>query len=186
MADRLFLLQMAGPMGSGKSTLARLIGGRTGALVLDLDVVKSAALDAGAEWDVAGRVAYMALHRLAGSLLGQGHSVVLDSPCRFPFIVEGGRAAAEATGAVYGYLECVLADPDERLRRLRGRDRLRSQGIDWTTPPPDAPTQTYWDPDRTLWNSHHPETPWRLVDTARPLTECLDEALAYLAERRRE
>jgi hypothetical protein len=186
MADRLFLLQMAGPMGSGKSTLARLIGERTGAIVLDLDVVKTAALDAGSEWGMAGRVAYNALHRLAGSLLAQGRSVVLDSPCRFSFIVEAGTAAAEAAGAVYGYVECVLEDPDERMRRLRGRARLRSQGLDWDTPPPDAPAQIRWDPSRTLWESHYPATPWRLVDTSRPLADCLAEALAYIAERRRE
>jgi hypothetical protein len=78
----------------------------------------------------------------------------------------------------------MLEDPEERLRRLRGRPRLRSQGIDWNTPPPDAPTRTYWDPNRTLWASHYPETPWRLIDTSRPIEECLADALAYLDERR--
>jgi hypothetical protein len=180
-----FLLQMAGPMCSGKSSLARLIGGHRGAVVLDLDVVKSAALDAGVAWDLAGRAAYTTLHAQAGSLLAQGFSVVLDSPCRFPFIVVGGQAAAEAHGAPYCYLECVLEDPDERLRRLQGRARLRSQGIDWNTPPPDAPAQTYWDPSRTLWNSHHPDTPWLRLDTARPLEECLADALAYIDGRLR-
>jgi hypothetical protein len=178
-----FLLQVAGPMGSGKSALARLIGQRRGAVVLDLDVVKSAALDAGVDWDLAGRTAYRTLHALAGSLLGQGLSVVLDSPCRFAFIVEGGRTAADANGAIYCYLECSLDDTDERMRRLRGRTRIRSQGVDWNTPPPDAPRQTYADPAGTLWRSHHPDTPWRPIDTSLPLGDCLAEALTYLDER---
>jgi predicted kinase len=174
---------MAGPMGSGKSTLAGRIGAATGAVVLDLDVVKSAALEAGAEWDTAGRVAYRALHALAASILGQGLSVVLDSPCRHAFIVEGGTAAATAHGAVYCYLECALGDPDEHRRRLRARPRLRSQGLDWDTPPPDAPPRAYDDPAGTLWNSHRPDTPWRTIDTAAPPERCLEEALAHLADR---
>jgi cytidylate kinase len=54
----LFLLQMAGPSGSGKSTLARALAARSGAAVVDLDVIKSAALEAGAAWDLAGRLGY--------------------------------------------------------------------------------------------------------------------------------
>ena len=174
---------MAGPMGSGKSTLARRIGRAAGAVVLDLDVVKSAALEAGADWDTAGRVAYRALHELAGALLGQELSVVLDSPCRHPFIVAGGQAAAAAHGAVDSYLECRLGDPDEHRRRLSERPRRRSQGLDWDNPPPDAPPRAYDDPTGTLWNSHHPDTPWRVVDTSQPPDACLADALASLRER---
>jgi hypothetical protein len=40
------------------STLARLIGQHTWAVVIDYDVVKSAALDAGVTWDMGGRIGY--------------------------------------------------------------------------------------------------------------------------------
>ncbi len=89
-----FLLQMAGRSGAGKSTLARLVGARTGAVVIDLDVVKTASLDAGSTWDLAGRIGYEASRALADSLLGQRRSVILDSPCRFQQIVDGGSAIA--------------------------------------------------------------------------------------------
>ena len=48
MATQQFLLQMAGMPGSGKSALARLIGRSTKAIVIDKDVLKTAALEAGA------------------------------------------------------------------------------------------------------------------------------------------
>ena len=79
MAD-LFLLQMAGVPGSGKSALARLIGRATDAVVLDKDVLKTAALEAGIEEPAAGSVAYESFFALANHLLGQDRSVVLDSP----------------------------------------------------------------------------------------------------------
>lgn len=41
----MFFLQMSGFPGSGKSTLAREIAKRTGAVVIDHDIVKSALLN---------------------------------------------------------------------------------------------------------------------------------------------
>ena len=67
-----FLLQMAGQPGSGKSALARLIAKRTGAVALDKDVLKTAALDAGADESSAGKIAYEGFLALASHLLGQG------------------------------------------------------------------------------------------------------------------
>jgi predicted kinase len=93
-----FLLQIAGGSGAGKSTLACLIGKRTGAVVIDLDAIKPAALDAGSPWDLAGRIGYGVSCAVAGSLLGQRKSVILDSPCRFQQIVDRGSAIAEQHG----------------------------------------------------------------------------------------
>jgi adenylylsulfate kinase-like enzyme len=113
-----FLLQIAGGSGAGKSTLACLIGERTGAMVIDLDAIKSAALDEGSPWDLAGRIGYGVSRAVAGSLLGQRKSVILDSPCRFQQIVDRGSAIAEQHGVPYTFIECVVADEEERRRRL--------------------------------------------------------------------
>ena len=79
----LLLVQMSGVPGSGKSTIAREIRMRTGTVVLDLDVRKTAVLESGVDFDSAGHVAYITVLAFARSLLDQGLSVVLDSPCRF-------------------------------------------------------------------------------------------------------
>ena len=57
MPNRQFLLQMAGMAGSGKSALARLIGRSTKAVMLDKDVLKTAALEAGADDKLASGIA---------------------------------------------------------------------------------------------------------------------------------
>lgn len=184
MDANLFLLQMAGRSGVGKSTLATRIGQKTGAVVLDMDVVKSSALDAGAEWDTAGRVAYTAVRSLAKALLRQGFSVILDSPCRFQQIVDEGTAVAQECGAVYAYIECTLDDNADLRRRLQRRTRQRSQVPDLDVPPVDAPGNA---PAATvvvasLYKSMYPTTQWLRVDTGQPLERCLDLAMAYLRQ----
>lgn len=184
MAWPLFLLQMAGTSGAGKSTLAHLLGQRTGAATIDYDVVKSAALDAGAAWDLAGRVGYGASRALAAALLRQGHSVILDSPCRFQMIVDEGTAIARASGAAYAFVECVLGDEPELRRRMQARPRQRSQRLAFDRPPPDAPGDVLADASGTIHvpASALPPGPWLRVDTAQPIEHCLEQALRYLAE----
>jgi predicted kinase len=138
-----FVLRLAGASGVGKSALACAVGRRTGALVLDLDVVKSAALDAGARWDLAGRLGYECLWAVADPLLAQGLSVILDSPCRFERIVAEGSALAAKHRAVDAFIECLLSDQEEVRRRLRARPRRRSQMTDLGVPSPDAPADTF-------------------------------------------
>jgi predicted kinase len=184
-----FLLQMAGPSGTGKSTLARALAGRTGAAVLDLDVLKSVALDAGAAWDLAGRLGYECSWAVADSLLAQSLSVVLDSPCRFHRIITEGTAIADRRGAAYGFIECALADPEELRRRLRGRPRLRSQMTDLGVPSPDAPADTFVAQVRAfgpaVLETKYPPGPWLRIDTSRPVEDCLELALAYVERLRR-
>ncbi|MEU4288392.1 AAA family ATPase [Kribbella sp. NPDC026596] len=106
-ARGVFLLQMAGRPGAGKSTVAARIGRRTGAVVLDLDVLKSTALDVGMEWDLVGKVGYRGGWAMAEALLEQGFSVILDSPCRFEWIVNETTATAARQSATYCFIECV-------------------------------------------------------------------------------
>ncbi len=166
--NRQFLLQMASDPGGGKSALAGAIGRATGAVVIDKDVLKAAALNVGAEESLASQIAYEAFFDLASSLLAMGHSVVLDSPAYFPSIRERGQRLAQQAGARYRIIECVCPDDEELARRLQGRTRLVSQ-------------LTY-----PLSNPYaRPETaplaePRLTIDTSRPLEECVREALEYL------
>ena len=161
-----FLLQMAGRPGSGKSALARLIGKRTRAVVLDKDVLKTAALDAGAAEDIAGPVAYEGFFALADHLLGQGLSVVLDSPSFWESIPIKGAAIAAERMVPYYFIECICSDRDELSRRLRDRTRLRSN-------PGEEALDEHWE-------TIVPSGAFLRVDTTQPIERCLELALDYL------
>ena len=161
-----FLLQMAGAPGSGKSALARVIGRSTGAVVLDKDVLKTAALEAGVQDDQrAGAIAYEGFFGLADHLLGQGLSVVLDSPSFYDTIPAKGAAIAAARHVPYYFIECVCPDHSELVRRLQGRERMRSQ--------PEEPVAPEWE-------THAPSGAYLRIDTTEPLERCLALALEYL------
>ena len=164
MTDQ-FLLQMAGPPGSGKSALARVIGRRTAAVVLDKDVLKTAALHAGADETLAGGTAYEAFFDLADHLLGQGLSVVLDSPSYFETIPAKGQALATERGISYHFVECVCEDQAELERRLSGRPRLDSQP--GSLSPSGRVTMA-------------PPGAYLRVDTLQPIERCLEVVLELL------
>lgn len=164
MTDTLFLLQVAGAPGSGKSALARVIGRRTGAVVIDKDVLKTAALEAGVEdSQQAGGIAYEAFFALADHLLGQGWGVILDSPSYFETISTKGAAIAADRHVPYHFIECICPDREELARRLRDRPRLPSH-------PEDI------DERETV----APPGPYLRVDTTQPIERCLALALDYL------
>lgn len=157
---------MAGVPGSGKSALARLIRHATGTVVLDKDVLKTAALDAGAEESLAGPLAYETLFALADHLLGQDLGVVLDSPSFYDTIPAKGSAIAQARMVPYYFIECYCADRDELARRLRDRPRLRSNPGEEAV---DTDTQTI-----------APAGAYLRIDTTQPIERCLELALDYL------
>ncbi len=166
MTDKLFLLQMAGAPGSGKSALARLIGRTTGAVVIDKDVLKTAALEGGADETLAGGIAYEGFFALADHLLGQGRSVVLDSPSFWETIPAKGAAIAEARLVPYYFIECCCADHDELARRLRDRPRLRSNPGEEALEVEAATVA--------------PRGAYLRIDTTQPIERCLELALEYL------
>ncbi len=166
MTSTLFLVQMAGMPGSGKSALARVLGRRTGAVVIDKDVLKSAAIAAGVDEAQAGAVAYEAMFAQAGHLLGQDWSVVLDSPSFWKTIPGKGAAIAAGRHVPYYFIECFCPDQDELARRLRDRPRLASN-----------PGEEVLDSDHQTFT---PPGPYLRVDTTQPLERCLEIALDYL------
>ncbi len=166
----MFLLQMAGLPGSGKSALARLIGRRAGAVVIDKDVLKTAVLEAGIEDDAAaGGLAYEAFFALAGHLLGQGLSVILDSPSFWDSIPARGTAIAAERQVPYYFIECLCPDHDELARRLADRPRLRSN-----------PGEEALDAG---WQTFVPKGAYLRIDTTQPIERCLALALEYLGRR---
>ncbi len=182
----LLLVQMSGCPGSGKSTLAREIGRRTDAAVLDHDVIKSVLLRSGVDWEMAGPTAYRVLRALGQSLLRQGQSVILDSPCYYQELLDAGLQMAADAGACYRYVECVLEDVAELSRRLQSRTALPSQRPDIGIAPAGfvgtevvsgAELFQEW-----MRGMKRPAHPYLRVDTALPLADCLSEVFTFLQD----
>ena len=178
----LLLVQMSGAPGAGKSTVAHAIGRRTGAVVLDHDVTKSALLEAGLAPGVAGRASYLTLRALVRSVLNQGISVVLDSPCYYQELLDAGLRMAEEAGACYRYVECVVEDLAELRRRLQHRSPQQSQIVDLTgaratDEGPFAGEELFreW-----IRNMKRPSHSYLRLDTSRPLVECLPLVFDFL------
>jgi predicted kinase len=144
-------------------------------------------LDNGVEPVTAGRISYSMMYALARSLLIQGCSVVLDSPCRFQAFLDAGMQIAKDTGACYRYLECVNEDISEIRRRLRSRDPLRSQFTDIDNLPAVVESGVemlsteerfrYW-----MQNVARPNHSYLRLDTAKSLRECLIDVFTFLED----
>ncbi len=120
------IIQLAGHPGSGKSTLAARLRAERGAVVLDLDDVKSPLLEAGMAWPEASGTAYEVLWSLLASAARPGALMVVDTPSYWPRIHERIAEIAAAAGVEHRFVECV-APAQERARRLAERPTKRSQ-----------------------------------------------------------
>lgn len=165
----LVLVQMHGDPGSGKTTLARELAQRLPAIHLDKDVIGSAILKARIPREVAGPAAYEVLWDMARALLGQGHSVIIDSPTFWPVIEQRGRGLARDTRVRYAMIETRCDDPDELDRRLAARETLPThprERHDWLTVPGTA------EPGRNRL----------ILDSRQPIAALVDAALAYVRD----
>lgn len=117
---------MAGLPGSGKSTLALAVGRRLGWPVIDKDTVKSGLLDIGADEELAAQASYVLLHEFAADLLiGQGLSVILDTPSSYERVVKSCIKIATDGGGVLCIVMCE-ASRETRAERLATRERRLS------------------------------------------------------------
>ncbi|MEO4055049.1 AAA family ATPase [Solibacillus sp. CAU 1738] len=127
----MFFVQMSGFPGSGKSTLAREIAKRTGAIIIDHDIVKSALLNTiiedAIDVKIAGKISYNIDWALIDFYLSQGHSVILDSPCLYDEMIEKGLKLSIKYNVKYKYVECYFDDFKEINLRLKTRERMVSQ-----------------------------------------------------------
>ena len=123
----MFFIQMSGFPGSGKSTLALEIANRTGCIIIDHDISKSAMMDCVDEGlidgKLAGKLSYNVDFALVDYYLSQGRSVILDSPCLFEEMIEKGTNISRKYNANYKYIECYLDDFVEINNRLKNRER---------------------------------------------------------------
>lgn len=178
------LLQMSGGPGAGKSTIARAVAGQRGWVVVDHDTVKTAALDGGTGFEAAGPIAYSVTLALAGDLLKQGWSVIIDSPCFHQELLDAGEALADQHGVIYRYVECRLDDIDALDARLARRTPRRSQRARVASGPQDQDSAAViegWQLFRTwIDGMKRPQRGFLVCDTSQPLAECLAQVAAYL------
>jgi len=167
--------------GRGKSTIACALARQRGLVIIDHDVVKNAQLSAGLPFAQAGKLSYAVLLALAEDLLGQGHQVVIDSPCFYDELLEGGQAVAARASTAYRYIECVTDDLDLLDQRLRSRPRLLSQVAGVYEESRDGSRRQGADVFRDwIDNGKRPTTGWLRIDTTRPFAECVEAALVFL------
>ncbi|MCK6255420.1 ATP-binding protein [Fictibacillus sp. WQ 8-8] len=174
----MFFVQMSGFPGSGKSTLAREIAKRSGAVIIDHDIVKSALLYSMEEIQIdsraAGRVSYEIEWALIDFHLSQGHAVILDSPCLYDEMVDKGTALAEKYHVKYKYVECCLDDLSKINARLKNRKQMISQIK-------DIKSEAAF--EETMGNSKKPANHQCLVvDTGQPLESYIAEVMNYINE----
>jgi predicted kinase len=100
-------VQMSGAPGAGKSTVAGLLAPSVGAVVIDHDVIRSSLLDSNVTFEEAAKHAYRLQWTLADVLMRQGFSVVIDSTCNFPEVLERGSSCARAHGYAYWYVDTL-------------------------------------------------------------------------------
>lgn len=170
MRHDLTLVLMAGMPGTGKTSLALALGQIRGWPVIDKDSLKSPLLTGGVSPELAGPASYMLMLEIAQDLLVKQHlSVILDSPGRFPFVLERVKEMTEQVGARLKIIQCV-APRELRNQRLTGRPARPSQ---WRE---DA---GFSDEEEREMFAHLP-TNALILDTSLPLEDCLAEAFAYL------
>jgi predicted kinase len=127
---------MSGAPGSGKSTVARLLRPRINGIIIDHDVLRSALLEAAIiPFDDAAKQAYLLQWKLAEDFMNQGVSVIVDSTCNYPEVLERGTTLAARHGYDYWYVECQVGDIDLLNERLRNRSGMLSQRSAVDCPP---------------------------------------------------
>jgi predicted kinase len=174
----MFFVQMSGFPGSGKSTLARQIGKRTGAVIIDHDIIKSALLNTIEETPIHGKQAGKISYNIDWSLiefhLSQGHNVIFDCPCLYEEMVEKGTLLAKKYNVKYKYVECYLDNSYEINFRLKSRKRMISQ------------IQEIYSEESfkyTINNSKKPsEYKCLVVDTGQPLEKYIQDVMKYIEE----
>jgi predicted kinase len=127
---------MSGAPGSGKSTVARLLRPRINGIIIDHDVLRSALLEAAIiPFDDAAKQAYLLQWKLAEDFINQGVSIIVDSTCNYPEVLERGTTLAARHGYTYWYVECHVDDIDLLDGRLRNRSAMVSQRSAVDCPP---------------------------------------------------
>ncbi|GAM85260.1 hypothetical protein ANO11243_032640 [Dothideomycetidae sp. 11243] len=120
------LIQLSGPPGAGKSTLALSLVEPLNAISLDHDIIRSSLLSS-LPFGTAAQASYALQWHLAESFLQQGRSVIVDSACNFPSLIEAGQDLAARHGVTYCFVHCATQSIEVLEARMKRRERLSSQ-----------------------------------------------------------
>ncbi|GCE09126.1 AAA family ATPase [Dictyobacter aurantiacus] len=170
----MWLIVMKGLSGSGKSTLSRAVSEHFGWPLIDKDDVRDCLAD---EIPEVGGLAYDIMFRIARRQLLQGLSVICDSPLTASMSYDHAQVIAQEAQATLAIIECICSDELLWKRRITSRKAL---GL-------PAHHQTDWDrfqAYRRLYGSQASYPifhPYLIVDTIKPIHECLNEVVAWLA-----
>lgn len=169
------IVAMAGLPGTGKSTLARAVADRSGAVLLDKDVIRASLfppshVDYTFEQD---DFCVDVMYRTAGWLFRRNPAtiVILDGRTYTRVgQVAALKRAATTLGAVPRIIECNCAEPIalSRLDQDRRTDRHPAANRD---------ASLY---QEFLSSADPIDEPRLVVDTGRPVSECVAKCLAYL------
>ena len=164
------LLMMAGLPGAGKSTLARALGRELGWHVVDKDGHKEVLLDQGVDVELAGNIAYeLAFRTLQGEMEMQQTSVIFDTAALQPFILD--RVRKIVSSIEDAQLKIILCAADRDLRHHQVITRPKQM----TTIQADPATMADY-----FYVFRHLPPDILILETRKPLEECLEAALAYI------
>lgn len=182
------LLVTCGLVATGKSALAQALAGEMGLAVISSDQVRKELAGLSPQqhrYEPFGRGiysprftqrTYKAMGERARALLAQGRSLVLDATFARRWQREAAQRLAEQCGALFLCLECVAAPKVVRQRLAERQEDPTSLS--------DARWETY-QAQRAIFEPLQELDDWRhvVVDTGRPLAQCLADARAALAAR---
>jgi predicted kinase len=159
--------------GSGKSTLSRAVSRQLHWPLIDKDDVKDMFSE---QVPDAGGLAYNVMLNIVRRQLLQGLDVICDSPMTHRITYEQAQNIAQKTHAQLVIIECFCSDEHLWSQRINARKTYGLPAhhvIDWET------LQAYRHQQRTeaSFLITHPHL---LVDTARPLAECVSEVIDWL------
>ncbi len=167
------IVLMAGLPGSGKSTLARALAERTFGRVLSKDEIRHA-IFLPSEIEYSSRqddYCLQIMMETAGYLLGRdrGRIIFLDGrPFSRRYQIENVIGVVDSLGQPWRILECVCSDETARLRLAADAEGHPAGNRDF---------QLYLEVKGRFEAIVHPKT---VIDTERPLEDCVERALAAL------
>lgn len=167
---------MAGLPGSGKSALAEAVARELGCALLSVDPIEAAMWRSGiARSQPTGLAAYVVAEDLAREQLLVGNDAIIDAVNDVPEAREQWVALAAEVGVPLAFVEVHCSDPSVHERRLRERRR----GL------VGFPEPT-WESVRARQAGLDSWSDRRLrLDSMRPLSDILGEALDHLRDLRR-
>jgi predicted kinase len=177
----MWLITMKGPPGSGKSTIARALSKRLVWPLIDKDDIRDLLPDNNKVPDfLSGNtldgLSYDIMFHIARRQLLQGLSVICDSPLTSNMGYQRAQTIAAETQAALATLECACSDNTQWSQRINMRKTL----------PLPAHHQTDWNAFQGYLDYYRNEAnylithPRLLIDTTRPLEQCIDEVVQWL------